>query len=462
MLNLVQEVFDKQVSSTWASDINDWCKMVALYRQYAQGEHRAKMTSEMRRLLRVADSRTEQFNANYCDMVIQTMADRLTVDSITAVDERVSAWGEDVLEANRFDALQMDVHEATLRDGETFVMVGYDNRTEQVQFTHELAFNGISGVIPVYDRAGQVMIAAVKIWYEGEVKRVNIYYADRVVRYMVGVSQQDNEVIESLDLLSFDEWVDVSGQGLGVPLIHFRNRLNTNAHGMSELNDIIPLQDSLNRTLVSMVMTSELSAFQIRIARGFQPPADVTPGMWVVIGAEGLSNDQVADASVLQQGEIVPFISQAQFLREEIATISRTPLPSQMGGDSSSGEALKQRETGLLSKVRRFQIKSGNAWEDMMALAGRVQTRYGLMAIGAMRWYCKWKDAQIRNERDIIANAKEVRDDVGEREFLRLVAPVFGWDNEKIDSLLAEKTVERSNRLNSLMQTAPSFSEFGV
>jgi hypothetical protein len=211
-----------------------------------------------------------------------------------------------------------------------------------------------------------------------------------------------------------------------------------------------------------MTMTAELSAFQVRVARGFNPPAETTPGMWLVIGGdEGLTSDQVADASVLPQGEIVPFISQAQYLRDEIGAITRTPLPSSMGGDASSGEALKQREVGLLGKVKKFSIKIGNAWEDVLGLAARLQDQFGLSkAPETMRWYCKWADAQVRNDAGLIANALQVRDDVGEREFLRLVGPVFGYDEVKIDRIMEEKQLEQDGKIAALGGSLGGFGNF--
>ena len=48
--------------TTWVSDIQEWGKNVALYREYAEGEHRAYMTTEMRKMLRISDARNDQFS----------------------------------------------------------------------------------------------------------------------------------------------------------------------------------------------------------------------------------------------------------------------------------------------------------------------------------------------------------------------------------------------------------------
>lgn len=459
MLNVIQEKLGTQVTTNWHTEMDDWADKVALYRDYAEGNHRAKMTSQMRAMLRITGDATDQMNANYCDMIIQAMADRLKVQRIEGMSDSATTWADMVLIENRFDSLQMDVHEACLRDGDTFVMVSYDNDKRLPELTHELAFDGVAGIIPVYDRMYKELICAIKIWYEGDQKRVNFYYADRVEKYNAGRYDDDTELIGTLILIETVPWA-VGGMALGVPVFHFKNKSKARKlNGISELHDVIPLQDVLNRTIVSMVMTSELSAFQIRIARGFNPPVDMSPGMWVVIGGDqGLSTDQVADATVLPQGELVPFISQASFVVEQVATISRTPLPSMMGSSDASGEALKQRETGLLGKVQKFQIKIGNVWEDVIEMAAMLQNAFGITkAPPSDHWYCKWQDAQLRNEAQTIANAKQVMDVVGEREFLRLVSSVFGWDETKIAKIEAEKAAAQDKKLVAVGRMLPGF-----
>jgi hypothetical protein len=37
----------------------------------------------------------------------------------------------------------------------------------------------------------------------------------------------------------------------------------------------------------------------------------------------------------------------------------------------------------------------------------------------------------VRNDVEVIDNAVKVRDDVGQREFLRLIGSVFGYDEQK-------------------------------
>lgn len=471
MLDAIQERLGTMVRPTWASDVTAWGQLVRLYRLYVEGDHRAKMTHAMREMLRISDARTEQLNINYCDLVVQKMGDRLTVTGISGDSPAASQWAADVLAYNRFDGVQMDVHDAAIRDGVTYVLVSYDNDAQQPVFAHELAWDGDCGMIVVWDRMCKTIIAAVKVWWEGTGRRVNLYFPDRVEKYVYddgtgsgtsagGTGATLKPLVGADGNVVTADWSDLETRPVGVPVVAFRNRAKTwNTTGQSEIASIVPLQDGLNRTFVSMLMTGELTAFQIRIALGFSPPAKTTPGMWVVIGEEGLTKDQQADAKVLEQGQIVPFINQAQFTIDQIGTVSQTPLPSQMGGDTQSGEALKQRESGLIGKVQRAQVKLGNSWEDTMTLAAVVQQAFGtIKPKAAKRWTTQWRDAQVRNDGDVIDNALKVADRVGDEEFLHLIAQVYGYDADKIKALLEAKDQRTGEALDRAMRSLPNFA----
>ena len=454
MYESLQALLGGRVRSTWGSDTATWGTLVRLYRDYTEGRQRSFLTSKQRAMLNIRTDATEQFTLNYCDMVVQAMAERLTVTGITGDNDAASQWASDVLAFNRFDGAQMDVTEASIGDGVTFVMVGYDNAAQMPIFTHEPAWDGDSGLIPVYDRMGDRMIAAVKVWYEASARRMNLYQPDRVTKYVL------SETGEITPMNSAEPWRLRDGTGLGVPIVALPNRKK--GLGRSEIAAIVPSQDALNRSVIDMMVTSGLTAFQIKVAIGFVPPDTVAPGDWVVVGdGTPIGSDQQVDAKVLEQGQLVPFIQQCQFHIDQIGTVSRTPLPQFMASDTSSGEALKQKGEGLLGKVERYQVKAGNNWEDVMALAARVQAAFGVQQPPATQhWACQWKDPQKRNAADEIGIAKEVREIVGDEETLRLVAKVLDYDETKIQRLLEAIKAERAGKLADALNSLPDFGSF--
>lgn len=446
----------------WGSDVDMRGRKVSLFRDYVDGVHRNYLTARMQARLRVkGGDQTTLFTDNYMDIVVQTMVDRLIVSQIRAAGGNAAgqAWIDEVLRGNRFDQTQVDVHEAAVRDGDTFVLVGWDNAAGKIVLSHEPAFDGVSGMVVIHGERGVDL--AIKTWQlgGGETIRVNVYTPGEIRKYVAvdGTNLQPYRVEGEAWPAP---WVLPGGEAIGVPVIHFRNRGKRHDRwGYSEIENAIPLQDMLNRTLYSMVATSENTAFQTFVAQNFQPPDKVTPGMWIVIlDSEGMPLDKDVDAKAytLEAGEIVPFLEQAKFLAGEIGRVTRTPAPELVWSDAS-GESLKQREVGLLGKVQRFQVSAGNAWEDVAALAVRVQRAYGKMPPVVEGWDTQWASAEIRDDKTLIENVMKVRELIGEQAAIEAIAPAFGWDASRIAEIISQKAAEDEARLALMVSQMPTF-----
>lgn len=443
----------------WVTDNRIRGNKIARYRRYVDGDFDANMTREMQEMLRVKQG--SEFGANYCDTVVQTMADRLRVTAITADDAAATTWAANVLAWNRFDGLQMDVHESAIRDGDSYVMVSYDNAAQMPLLTHELAYDGVEGMLVVHERTDQSVIAcAIKVWQVtrsqfADTLRVNFYYPDRIERYIApnvggGVLQPFSEDGQPAVL----EWTLPDGEPIGVPVVQFSNRKRGDTgYGLSEIESAIPLQDALNRTLHSMIMAAELSAFQVRYVVGFKPPSAIVPGMILSINAgmdaatgqpKTPSEGQIRwfDSirfGAFDQGEIVPFIEQARFLVDQLRTTTRTPNAEALGA-GVSGESRKQAEIGLIGKCERFQVKAGNAWENVTEMAARVARAYSVARLPAgiesARWTCRWKPAALRDEFALVDTILKLRDYLTPEMVLRLTASATGLDEDAIQGMI--------------------------
>lgn len=464
MLNGLYDILaaKKLVSAGWASATDTQAKLVALYRDYARGKHRLKLTAEMRKMMQISSDLTDRYNANYCDLVVQTMADRLTVDTISGDTQEASAWLGAALNGNRFDALQIRVREALVRDGETFMMSEFlDDGT--IKLAHEPAYDGSTGMIGILDASNE-LACAVKVWWDAGlgIRRANIYYRTLTERY----------VIDGTTLKVYAEPDDTTrnGQAPGLPVVRFANKDN-----LSELVNVIPLQDSLNRTLISMVMASELTAFSVMFAVGFKPPAGIMPGSIinpVIEGEDGTTivpTDKESAEAVsallnsyrlerIEAGSLEQLISQADFLISQIGTVSATPLPTLMGSGTQSGEALKQREVRLLSKVQRAQVLIGNAWEDVAAKMHRQASLFGTRQPPKVNaWTVHWKSAEARNDAALLEAAKLMQEWGHEREALRILSltTMVNYSEDDLDRLMQEKAEATAATLRSATTQLP-------
>ena len=455
----------------------------ALFRRYAAGDHRANLTPEMRRSLRINDTTLSEMNDNYCGTVIETMLDRIVLRTVEADTQEAMRWCEEVLEKNRIDALQVDVHGAALRDGNAYVLVDVatDRDGERyVRLTHEPAFDGRRGMCVLYEaNNARTPMLAVKIWQTttdeyADTLRVNVYWPDRI-EYWRGIGT------EILTRQSVERWVDASGVGLGVPVVHFRNKTaGYTPFGMSEIEAVVPLQDALNRTLYSMIATAENTAFPIRALIGDEAPQNgLYPGMMLSFftrdsnGNPSIPKDESAikwlqsiRLEQFTQGELVPYLDQASWLKGEIFAVSNTP--SEDIRSNVSGESLKQREVKLLGKVQRFEAHAGNCWEDVMALAHRVETAFIDMPPAYEELRAKWQDAQLRNNAQQIENAEKMYAAglIDQRTALKEVAHIFGWTEREIDAIMIaterERGVVMDTRQASRAQSAASAFDANV
>lgn len=448
---------------SWQSDVDMRGKKVEAFRNYADGDHPSNLTTEMSKLLRIDENNgLDEFNSNYCDRVIQAFNDRLFITSVVANmgeedSDEVNKIVADILGYNEFDALQVEAHESAIRDGDAYMLVSGDTTTGEITLTVEPAFDGTQGMIVLYESMlSKVPTIAIKIWsldLDGTIvnrQRVNVYRDDKIKRYI----RSNGGPLEPY-----------SGDGspaviawpaeIGMPVRHLPNRKKSfNSYGKSEIEDVIPLQNGLNRALYSLVVAAELSGFQIRVAKGFEPPADLTPGMWVELSRDGgpLDKNDVADAYVLEGETPRAFIEAADWLIGQISSVSATPMEF-LSASVMSGEALKQREIALLGKVKRFQVVSGAFWKSVIELALRVYNYIEGKSIempDAVQ--CIWRDPQIRNDLEasqIVTNVASLGI-LDKGTLIELMAPIFDWDSRKVEHILKKVEEEEEAEFKRL------------
>lgn len=458
----------------WAKKEGMRAQAVALHRRYYDGDYDANMTREIRQALRVAVGR--ELGADQCEHVINAMADRLTVTGIQGSTDSATAWLKEIMDANRFDGFQMPVYEDELVDGETFVMVDWDEDRGHVRWTHERTFDGISGVIPLGMRDGKLS-GAIKIWHESsktfaDTLRVNLYAPHKIGRF---VDYNDGLGWQAYSDDGFDavqDWTDRAGQPLGVMLVPFANQ-PTGGRGKSRIKKIIGLQDAINRLLHSILMVCELSGFPIRYTIGFKPPARVVPGgVWAFYPHESNDDEEVeaspedielfklAKVGQLDVAQLTPLLEAYAKLEQQIGKITGTPDIGDVS-DDASGESRKEAEKKLLGAISKFHVTTGNSWEDVAALSARVQDTFGNRRAPASDWWrTKWKHAEMRGDKDVVEIAVLIEKLAGRKEALRIAATasVIDWDEERIAQLIAELEERDEQIAQRFISAAPGFA----
>lgn len=362
------------------------------FREYYDGIHDTQLSSRQRAFLEV--KLNEEFNLNYCAVVVDALAERLNVTGFTtsAVVETIGDDGKpqtrDFMaetmwqwwQANRMDAAQGVAHTAGIRDGDAYVITEWDDDNKRPRWSVEQAFDGADGVeIRYSSERRQEPAYAIKYWrIEGDnptsagyVRRMNVYYPDRVEKY---ISDQRNKSGD-WSLIETSAWVDADGQPLGIPVAHFRNRDQGYNYGQSELVNVIPPQNALNKTVIDLIASADTSGFRIMYMLGDDPSSlSVAPGA-IVYSAKP---PNMVTFGALEGSNPAPLIDLKDSFAIDIARVSRTPLSYfQISGQRAAEGTLKQEEQGLVSKARKCQVDFGNAWEDAMRMGVKLAVTYG-------------------------------------------------------------------------------------
>jgi hypothetical protein len=402
---------------------------VRALRAYYDGEHPVLLTDRQTEFLGKSLTDGEfAFSHNAVKSVIDTLRERLSVSGFTVngagldsdgdttpemrVAQMLWAWWEE----NRFDAQQIRQHRRALRDGLAYVMVDHDAENNRPRFTLHHRDDYTTGIVCHRDPENPERIMFMnKYWYtfntlepgKTGIARKTTYLPHEIRKYALGKEGQWMPHMDEGDAAWPLPWLDWEGRPLGIPIIEFENP------GGSEVAQIIGLQNALNKSWLDLLAAADAAGFPIIAIEydmkdvGFDATGDdddidgddefvIAPGR--ALEVDGARVHRIEGANLAQ------LIDTVHLLVETIAGISRTPqyyLRPAGGSDVPSGEALKQLESGLVSRAIERQLIFGQAWADVMMMAYRVQRTYGsgaLPDIARMRVETVWESAETRQE----------------------------------------------------------------
>lgn len=354
------------------------------YREYYDGEHDTMLTERQRHYLEIKSG--QEFNGNYCPIPIDSLAEKLVVTGCKAGDVQTPILN-DWLTQNKIDGLQGIVHTCALRDGDAYLMVTWSDELQRPIFVEEMACCDGEGVKVHYSEENRKEVAfATKRWRvkQGEAtgykRRLNIYYPDRIEKYV------SNQEMSEGEWLPYQEpaqpwpipWLRRDGQPMGVMIPHFRNKEQGYSYGDSEINDVIPIQNAFNKTLIDLMAAADTTAFRVYTMIGDNPSGiKVSPGSFIYT-TRPPGGDSGAAIGHIPGEDLSPLIALKDSIAMEIARITRTPLSYfQISGHVASSETLKEQEAPLVSKAKKRQVYFGNSWENALRYARVLWNEFG-------------------------------------------------------------------------------------
>jgi len=348
------------------------------YRDFYDGAHDLIISPRQSARLNIT---TRQIHAlaNVCPLVIDVVSERLSIARWDAkapatINTVMGWWSECDL-----DSQQDDVHLSSLRDGDGYLIVDWDAANERPVFHHNLADDGYNGAGIVYASANRTPLYGYKRWRleEGDDvgnTRLNLYYPDRIERYITGRAGLWAQYQEPDDTGWPAPWVDAGGNPLGVPVIHFPTNPNGNDYGTSELEAILPLQRVLTSLWIDLLAAADATGFQIVTLTGDAPDEEMIAAprsIW-------FSRSPAAAWGNIPPGDLSLLVEAIRHTTMTIAQVSRVPLTMFQDTKAvSSSDTIIASERGLTAKVNDRAKTYGLAWREAMRMAIRLHNAFG-------------------------------------------------------------------------------------
>lgn len=478
--------------SSLAADESEFQADVLQARKYHDGEQFVALTERLRQFLGGNTSDTsvdhKRLRINVTRIVTTAVTERLIVSGFDSNEQGIAqpildetgaektdpatgaalaetikpaaSWAWQVWQANRMDAKQKRVHEATCRDSEAFVIVDWDNEAARPRFTPHVRFidqsvgTGSSADVGEGCRAfyrnddpDQDLLYVTKRWTEVLIQdgrrvqrqRLTIYWPDRIEKFQ-GFTGAWQPVMDEGDASWPIDWRDSAGLPLGIPVAHF-----ISSAGM-EAREAWPAQNAINYLAVLELTAADMTAFRILVAIGWEPtdadgnPLTISPGTWVgTTKADGKVQDippaDISGISNLIEGWIL-----------RAAMMTDTPISRFITTKQVSAEGTqKQSDTPLVNKIRNRQGELGNGWENVLKIAIRLANTFGGAGFDdSILLYTKWEPAEVRDRDAEIARAQKL---LALGVPFRQVAIELGYDAALVDEWVAQKEAQRQEEM---------------
>lgn len=285
----------------------------------------------------------------------------------------------------------------------SFLLVwGNDDDPETPTISTESAHQ----MVVEYAPGTRTVRAAAKRFDDGDTKRATLYLPDRVVRW------QAPRALSRSAPWQFDEELDNPvGAVTVVPLVN--RPLLANLDGASELNDVMPMADAINKLATDMMVVSEYHAGPRRWATGIALESAGNASVQRMQAQAQEYWDQAKQGKTwlaakdvkfgqFEEASLDNFVSAISLLTSQVAAIAGLP-PHYLGintDNPASAEAIRSAETTLVERAREKQRTWGGAYERAMRLA--VAVREGVPLVEVPREFRSmetiWRDPRTETK----------------------------------------------------------------
>ena len=357
---------------------------IAVYDDYYEGRHPLAFASDKFRTS--FGGLFQEFADNWCELVPSAVEERINVQGFRIGDKQEGdkdAWR--IWQTNLLDASSQLAHMEALVREEASVIVWSNPADEQNPLiTVEDPSQVVVEMVPGSQR---MRAAALKVWHDDvdSAQLATLYLPDGVYKFRAVTS--GDTALWVPGWVESSRWVPRETTGepwplpnpLGVvPVVPLVNRPRLLKPGASEIRQVIPVQDGVNKLIADLLIGSEFGAFRQRWVTGFEIPRDPDTNQPIEPFRAAVDRLFIAENPDARFGEMSEtnlqnIVTAIEMLIQHIASQTRVPPHYfYLKGQFPSGESIRAAEASLVTKVRRKMRFFGEAWEEVMRLAFAV------------------------------------------------------------------------------------------
>ncbi len=340
--------------------------IIEVFDKYYFGKHPFNFSSE-KFTTKFAD-RLRKFRDNLCPTCVKAPADRLEILGFSS-DKKSEVYNQSwaAWKYSEMPRLSKRVHRDAFRTGDGFVLVWADETGKARMYPENP-----SNCTVFYDLETGKVDRGAKLWRNGKFLYLTLYYRDRVEKYITKNPQSAGNVPTTAAAfvkrsIPGESWPLPNPIGV-CPLFHFG--LET-----SILNDVIPLNDALNKTIADLLVSSESNSLRQRWTSGLAYEINPETGKQIIPFENAsqwfAAKDFEAKFGQFPEGDLKHFLDSADFFVDQVSSVSGIPKYyfKLEGGSMPSGEALRKAESRFTALIKDAQLDFGETWAQIMRFA---------------------------------------------------------------------------------------------
>lgn len=314
--------------------------------------------------------------SNIPRLAVASLAERLRITGFQrAGTPSAELWADWI--GNDLDQLAGVAHREALTLGTCYVIVWADNTGAP-----RVSIESAKQVACVRDPGTRQITSALKRWETPSSTEAVLYEADKVTRL-----RSDNPGATTTGFRTVEVIRNPFGRPPVIALLNSDRLLDD---GVSEISDLVPLVDGLNKSLSDMLVSSEYAGRPRRYASGIElveePVLDadgVPTGETVTVNPfpEGnrmmVSEEPASRFGSLPSADLAGYEASVRVLVSQIMAVSSLPAHyvGALADQPASADSLRAAEASLTARAEARQATFGRAWEDVGRLM--VAARHG-------------------------------------------------------------------------------------